>query len=55
MDKKETAAEHYAQMAKKYPIKTRFENTLTQIQGVLEAMDLLDHVTVDTHLLGQCH
>lgn len=52
MDKKETAAEHYAQLIEKYPIKTRFENTLTQIQDVLEAMGLLEQVTVDTHLLG---
>lgn len=52
MDKTETSAEHYRKLIEKYPIKARFENTLTQIQDVLEALGLLEQVTVDTHLLG---
>lgn len=52
MDQKETAMKHYAQLAEKYPIQSRFENTLTQIQDILEEMGILKQVVVNTHLLG---
>lgn len=53
MDSREKELEHIHELNEKFKIKERYENTLTQIQDVLEALGLIDKVTVSTKLLGQ--
>lgn len=45
--------EYFQQLIQIYPFEERYTNVLTQIQDVLEALGILDQVSVDTDLLGQ--
>lgn len=53
MDVKEKKREYYQQLIEIYPFEERFRNILTQIQDVLEALGVLEQVTINTDLLGQ--
>lgn len=53
MDSKEKDMEHIKYLKGKYDFENRFKNLLTQIQDVLEALEILDKVKVNTDLLGQ--
>lgn len=53
MDSKEKDVEHIRYLKGKYDFENRFKNLLTQIQDVLEALEILDKVKVNTDLLGQ--
>lgn len=52
MRDKKRAKEHYTQLAQKYGIQERYQNTLTQVQDILEGLGILEKVNVDTRLLG---
>lgn len=45
--------EYLKYIAGKYPVKKRYKNILTQIQDILEAMNILDDVMISKELLGQ--
>ncbi|MBR3298632.1 MAG: hypothetical protein IKI64_05440 [Clostridia bacterium] len=51
MDSKENA--HIVYLLSKYNFKTRFESLLIQMQDLLDALGILDKVTINTDLLGQ--
>ncbi len=53
MDSKEKELEHIRYLTENYNFEKRYENLLTQIQDVLEALGILDKVTINTDLLGQ--
>lgn len=46
-------SEFYKYLVATYPIKERVTNILTQIQDVLEAMELMDYVNINTQVLGK--
>lgn len=49
----ENKIEFYKYLVTTYPIKERITNILIQIQDVLEAMDLMDYVKINTQVLGK--
>lgn len=51
-DNREKDAKHFRALAAKYHIRERYENVLTQIQDVLEALGIMDKVVIDLNLLG---
>lgn len=53
MSSKEKDLEHIRELMAKYDFSKRYENLLIQIQDVLEALDILDKVEINTDLLGQ--
>lgn len=53
MDSKERDQEHIRYLLSTYNLKQRYKSLLTQMQDVLEAMGILDKVTINTELLGQ--
>lgn len=53
MDSKEKEREHICYLLKNYNFEKRYENLLTQMQDVLEALGILDKVNINTDLLGQ--
>lgn len=53
MDFKERDREHIRYLLEKYNVEKRYESLLTQIQDILEALGILDKVTVNADLLGQ--
>lgn len=53
MDSKEKEMEHIRYLIENYNFEKRYENLLTQMQDVLEALGILDKVTINTELLGQ--
>ena len=48
----EKEKEYFEYLSKKYPIKERYINILTQIQDILEALCIMDYVNINTDLLG---
>ena len=53
MDSREKEQEHIHYLMEKYSFEKRFRNLLVQMQDVLEALGILDKVTINTELLGQ--
>lgn len=53
MDSKEKEQEHIRYLIGKYDFEKRYKNLLIQIQDVLEGLDILDKVEINTDLLGQ--
>lgn len=45
--------DYFEYLIQQYPVKERYVNILTQIQDVLEALDIMDYVNINTGLLGQ--
>ncbi len=44
---------YFKRLKETYPFKERYQNLLAQIQDVLEALQIMDYVNINTDLLGQ--
>lgn len=53
MDVNERKKEYFQELIQVYPFEERYRNILTQIQDILEALGVLDQVSINTDLLGQ--
>ena len=51
--KNDNDREHIRYLMKNYQFEARFKSLLTQMQDILEALGILDKVTINTELLGQ--
>ena len=49
----ENKTDFFKYLVDTYPVKERFTSILTQIQDVLEAMNLMEFVNINTQLLGK--
>lgn len=53
MDSKEKEREHIQYLMNKYDFEKRYKNLLIQIQDILDGLDILEKVNINTDLLGQ--